>query len=535
MMLRVQAERMHGAFFPSAREYAVRYGLSERRAPCCPSTRPCLHPGPMVRGMEIAPAVADAPSSAVLAQVQNGVHVRMAVLYHLLGGGGGATERGVSAGCCAAPRPYGEGEPPRRPGPPTGGRRRSVGRGCPGRQAHETLDADGLVAAARVRRPAHAPAGARRGGLRDPRDRLGRPPRSAGTPRCSRCPTPTRWPTPPSSSSTCTGSGAEVGLVDVHPVGAVTVGSRGERMAELGTMAASGPGCGCSPTTARCVSDPVADAPGAGVRLRAGRPSIAQHAEDHRLTAGAQAHEGAVAARLGLAGWPATAEEAIVARDCALAREAGARLHVCHVSTARTRSRCCGAAKARGGPGQRRGHPAPPAAHRRGARRLRPRAQGQPAAAHRRRPGGACATALAEGVIDVVATDHAPHAAQYKDTSGPRPRPGMLGLQTALSVVVRGPGGAGAARLARRRPRVMSQRPAEIGRPGRPGQAVAVGEPGDVRPRRSRRPVDEVDAGAALRSRGANTPYEGDAAAGDGGRDGVARPGSRRERGRSSG
>ena len=86
MMLRVQAERMHGAFFPSSREYAVRYGLSERRAALLPEHAVVLHPGPMVRGMEIASAVADAASSAVLAQVQNGVHVRMAVLYHLLAG-----------------------------------------------------------------------------------------------------------------------------------------------------------------------------------------------------------------------------------------------------------------------------------------------------------------------------------------------------------------------------------------------------------------------------------------------------------------
>ncbi len=86
MMLRVQAERMHGAFFPSAREYAVGYGLSPTRAALLPDHAPVLHPGPMVRGMEIAPAVADGPRSAVLAQVANGVHVRMAVLYHLLAG-----------------------------------------------------------------------------------------------------------------------------------------------------------------------------------------------------------------------------------------------------------------------------------------------------------------------------------------------------------------------------------------------------------------------------------------------------------------
>ena len=86
MMLRVQAERMHGGFFPSAREYAVGYGLSEARAALLPEHAVVLHPGPMVRGMEIAPAVADGPRSAILAQVANGVHVRMAVLYHLLAG-----------------------------------------------------------------------------------------------------------------------------------------------------------------------------------------------------------------------------------------------------------------------------------------------------------------------------------------------------------------------------------------------------------------------------------------------------------------
>jgi aspartate carbamoyltransferase catalytic subunit len=86
MMLRVQAERMTGSFFPSAREYAVGYGLSADRAARLPEHALVLHPGPMVRGMEIAPAVADGPRSVVLAQVSNGVHVRMAVLYHLLAG-----------------------------------------------------------------------------------------------------------------------------------------------------------------------------------------------------------------------------------------------------------------------------------------------------------------------------------------------------------------------------------------------------------------------------------------------------------------
>ena len=84
MMLRVQAERMHGGFFPSAREYSIAYGMSEKRLGLMPEHAVVLHPGPMLRGMEIAAAVADSPRAAITQQVSNGVHVRMAVLYHLL-------------------------------------------------------------------------------------------------------------------------------------------------------------------------------------------------------------------------------------------------------------------------------------------------------------------------------------------------------------------------------------------------------------------------------------------------------------------
>jgi aspartate carbamoyltransferase catalytic subunit len=88
MMLRVQAERMHGAFFPTSREYSIAYGLSEARAKLLPEHAVVLHPGPMLRGMEIASVVADSSASAITEQVRNGVHVRMAVLYHLLAGDG---------------------------------------------------------------------------------------------------------------------------------------------------------------------------------------------------------------------------------------------------------------------------------------------------------------------------------------------------------------------------------------------------------------------------------------------------------------
>ena len=86
LMLRVQAERMNGGFFPSSREYSALYGLSEQRQSVLADHAVVLHPGPMLRGMEISFSVADSPQSAVLQQVSNGVHVRMAVLFHLLVG-----------------------------------------------------------------------------------------------------------------------------------------------------------------------------------------------------------------------------------------------------------------------------------------------------------------------------------------------------------------------------------------------------------------------------------------------------------------
>ncbi|MBK5305294.1 MAG: aspartate carbamoyltransferase, partial [Frankiaceae bacterium] len=86
MMLRVQRERMNAAFFPSAREYSRRYGLDRARVDLLEDHAIVMHPGPMNRGMEIAAEVADSPRSTIVEQVTNGVSVRMAVLYLLLGG-----------------------------------------------------------------------------------------------------------------------------------------------------------------------------------------------------------------------------------------------------------------------------------------------------------------------------------------------------------------------------------------------------------------------------------------------------------------
>ena len=126
--------------------------------------------------------------------------------------------------------------------------------------------------------------------------------------------------------------GQEVGLVDVHPVGAITVGLEGKQLAEMGAMAAGVAGVRMFSDDGKCVDDPLLMrraleyAKGLDVL-------IAQHAEEPRLTKGAIAHEGATAARLGLSGWPRAAEESIVARDALLARDAGTRVHICHAST----------------------------------------------------------------------------------------------------------------------------------------------------------------------------------------------------------
>src|SRR3982751_4173144 len=127
--------------------------------------------------------------------------------------------------------------------------------------------------------------------------------------------------------------GQEAGLVDVVPVGAVTVGLRGERLAELGAMADSAARVRVFSDDGSCVADP-ALMRRALEYVKAFDGVIAQHAEEPRLTLGAQMNEGVLSARLGLTGWPAAAEEAVIARDVLLAEHVGARLHVCHVSTA---------------------------------------------------------------------------------------------------------------------------------------------------------------------------------------------------------
>lgn len=296
--------------------------------------------------------------------------------------------------------------------------------------------------------------------------------------------------------------GQQVGLVDVHPVGAVTVGLGGTQLTEMGMMAAGAAGVRMFSDDGVCVADPLVMrraleyATGLGVL-------IAQHAEEPRLTVGSVAHEGPNAARLGLAGWPRVAEESIVARDVLLARDAGARVHICHASTAGT-VELLKWAKAQGISVTAEVTPHhlllddSRLADYDGRNRVNPPLREAADAAALRQ-------ALADGVIDCVATDHAPHAEHEKACEFAVARPGMLGLETALSVVVAtmvAPGLLSWRDVAR----VMSERPAQIvGLPDQ-GRPLEVGEPANltvVDPEAS-----WVVTGQRLASRSTNTPYE---------------------------
>ncbi|NIJ11683.1 dihydroorotase [Saccharomonospora amisosensis] len=297
--------------------------------------------------------------------------------------------------------------------------------------------------------------------------------------------------------------GREVGLVDVHPVGAVTVGLAGERLAELGTMAKSAAGVRMFSDDGHCVSDPL-------LMRRALEYStaldvvVAQHAEEPRLTVGAQAHEGERASRLGYAGWPSSAEETIVARDCLLARHAGARLHVCHVSTSGTVD-VLSWAKELGTDVSAEVTPHHLLLTDERLATYDPVNKVNPPL-RAERDVLALRRALADGVLDCVATDHAPHAPQDKDSEWAAARPGMLGLQTALSIVVETmlrPGLLDWRGVAR----VMSERPAEIAGLPDQGRPLAQGEPANL-------VLVDPDAewtvrGGELASIAANTPYEG--------------------------
>ncbi|HEY6795537.1 MAG TPA: dihydroorotase [Kineosporiaceae bacterium] len=297
--------------------------------------------------------------------------------------------------------------------------------------------------------------------------------------------------------------GRESGWVDVRPVGAVTVGLRGERLAELGAMAESAAGVRVFSDDGRCVWDPVLMRR-ALEYVKAFDGVIAQHAQEPRLTDGAQMHEGVVSAVLGLRGWPAVAEEAIIARDVLLAGHVGSRLHVCHVSTAGS-VEIVRWAKARGVQVTAEVTPHHLLLTDEEVRSYDPVFKVNPPL-RTAEDVGALRQALADGTIDVVATDHAPHPAEDKDCEWAVAAMGMTGLETALSVVQATMVETGLldwAGVAER----MSAAPARIGRVAGHGRPIAVGEPAQltlVDPA-ARRVVDP----AAMATMGRNSPYRG--------------------------
>jgi dihydroorotase len=265
--------------------------------------------------------------------------------------------------------------------------------------------------------------------------------------------------------------GREAGWVDVHPVGAVTVGLAGERLAELGAMAESAARVRVFSDDGRCVDDAVLMRR-ALEYVKAFDGVVAQHAQEPRLTAGAQMHEGRVSGELGLAGWPAVAEEAIIARDVLLAEHVGSRLHVCHVSTAGS-VELLRWAKARGVDVTAEVTPHHLLLSDELVRTYDPRYKVNPPL-RADSDVQALRLGLADGTIDAVATDHAPHASEDKDCEWLAAAMGMTGLETALSAVVEAMVDTGLLDWAGVADR-MSVRPARIGRLAEQGAAIEVG------------------------------------------------------------
>ena len=253
--------------------------------------------------------------------------------------------------------------------------------------------------------------------------------------------------------------GKEAGLCEVFPIGAVTVGLAGEQLAELGAMADSAAQVRVFSDDGKCVSDPLVMRR-ALEYVKSFGGVIAQHAQDPRLTQGSQMNEGEVSSRLGLAGWPAVAEEAIIARDILLADHVKSRLHICHLTT-RGGVELVRWAKSQGINVTAEVTPHhllltdelvesydpvykvnPP---------LRTDADVQ-----------ALRIGLADGTIDIVATDHAPHPTEDKECEWSAAAFGMIGLETAFGVIVKTMIETGAMSWPRL-VEVMSTNPAKIG------------------------------------------------------------------------
>jgi len=270
--------------------------------------------------------------------------------------------------------------------------------------------------------------------------------------------------------------GEAAGYATVQPIGAVTVGQKGERLAELGAMANSRAKVRVFSDDGFCVFDPLIMRR-ALEYVKAFGGVIAQHAQDPRLTEGAQMNEGVVSAELGLAGWPAVAEESIIARDVLLAEHVGSRLHVCHLSTAGSVD-IIRWAKKRGVDVTAEVTPHHLLLTDELVRGYDARYKVNPPL-RREEDVLAVREGLADGTIDIVATDHAPHPSESKACEWQAAANGMVGLESALRVVHQSMVQTGLLEWADVA-RVMSTAPARIGMLDGHGTPLEVGQPAQI-------------------------------------------------------
>ena len=297
--------------------------------------------------------------------------------------------------------------------------------------------------------------------------------------------------------------GQEIGLCDVYPVGSITVGLQGKELSEMGLMNKGKAQVRWFSDDGKCVNNPLVMRRALEYAAGLGA-TIAQHAEEDRLTEGAIAHEGPMAAKLGMKGWPRAAEESIVARDILLARDAHAHIHVCHASTKGTVELLKWAHE------QGVNITAEVTPHHlllndsvlptyNGVYRVNPPLREES-------DNEALQQALIDGVIDCVATDHAPHGSEETCCEFAKAANGMLGLETSLAIMAQVMVESG--RMTWRDiARIMGERPAKLVGLADHGRPLEVGEPANLT-------VIDPDAGwcvhgEELASIASNTPYEG--------------------------
>ena len=297
--------------------------------------------------------------------------------------------------------------------------------------------------------------------------------------------------------------GKKVGLVDVFPVGAVTKGLEGHELADLGSMAHSQAQVRMFSDDGNCVSDPLLMRR-ALEYVKQFDGVIAQHAQDPRLTEDSQMNEGAIASTLGLKGWPAVAEESIIARDILLANMVGSKLHICHVTT-KGGVEIIRWAKAQGMKVTAEVTPHHLLLTDESAQSYDPIYKVNPPL-RTQEDVLALRAALVDGTIDIVGTDHAPHPVESKECEWQNAAFGMVGLETAFPILFTTLISTGLMSWDRAA-QVMSQNPAAIAGYASHGQKIEVGAPAHITvvDPKGVMVVDRVQ----LASKSKNTPFHG--------------------------